>query len=546
MRRGGPTCLLLAAAIAAAAATAAPPAYLLPPGSREVNSGLVKLERRTAAQTHQQILEGKWETRLLDHPYLTAYASQVAKDLEAAIRRISRSDEVKLFIVDAEDPNAFATGDGRLYLHLGLLQALCHADELAAVTAHEMAHNYHHHVGRGMRHRIGASIFSDFLAQILGNYSLFSDVVLVLKTLRYTRTHEVEADRFGAYVQALAGYNPLSAQDLFEHFRQLSDKDPRGLEIAFRSHPPEAHRIEQVARVLEEFAAVEGNRLRLSQGLMDRGYALETAHYLEATGVHLPSNFEPYIRRLSEGRSQAYPHMFPQRARAMLPALNGKEEQEEAKEAPGHFSPPQRERAMKLNAIGNRLERTVLAIERYRLLWPKGSRLPHAEALAAFERTLKAQSRRWKELSEGTKQPAEDFDKELSRLLRESRQASFEAFRAVILGTATRLRHYDPRFLPAYIARVFAFDPPPPCGRMAELLQALSEGSGQTFTCQDSPAPSETPPEESAKENNSAEGAPEDLAARADPAEGDWALHNLIFGDLAKVFVPPHWEERSR
>lgn len=523
----------------------APPPYLLPPGSREVSGGLIKLERRTSEKTHQQILEGKWEMRLLEHPYLTAYASRVGKDLEDAVQHLSKSDEVQLFIVDAEDPNAFATGQGRVYLHLGLLQTLCHADELAAVTAHEIAHNYHHHVGRGMRHQIGASIFSDFLAQILGNYSLVSDVVLVLKTLRYSRTHETEADLFGVYVQALAGYNPLSAQDLFEHFRQLSDRDPRGLEIAFRSHPPEVHRIEQVARVLEAFTAVRENRLRLAQGLMDRGYALETAHYLAATGIHLPRNFEQYVQRLSESRRPAYPHLFPKRARALLPALEQKEEEKGGEETPAHFSGRQRERAVRLYVIKNRLERTVLAIERFRALWPKGSRLPHAEALEAAWQSLKAQSQRWKELSEGpSKETAKDYDKDLSRLLRESRQTSFDALRAVILGTAAKLNKYDPHFLPRYIDRVFAFGDPPPCGRMADLLAALSETIGRTFACQE-PPPLETEPDETAeKAGPGEEDEATELPPPADPSEGDWALYNLIFGDLAKVFVPPHWEER--
>ena len=163
-------------------------------------------------------------------------------------------EEYHFSILDNDQVNAFATGDGYIFVSRGLLAFLQSEDELAAVVGHEIGHV----VGRHMRKRKVTDIAGKSLGMIAaiatGRGELMRDVANPLTTLLvsgYGREMELEADRLGGEFMARAGYDPeaiigsvwvLKDQ---QNFSKQVNKQPASYHGLFRSHPREDRRLHQ-------------------------------------------------------------------------------------------------------------------------------------------------------------------------------------------------------------------------------------------------------------------------------------------------------------
>ena len=86
---------------------------------------------------------------------------------------------------------------------------------------------------------IGGEVISDDLAQ----------QGLSLGLLKFNRTQEYEADKYGMIFMAMAGYNPEEAIKAEERMMKLEGK--QNAEI-LSSHPSSQNRIEELKRFLPE------------------------------------------------------------------------------------------------------------------------------------------------------------------------------------------------------------------------------------------------------------------------------------------------------
>jgi Zn-dependent protease with chaperone function len=121
--------------------------------------------------------------------------------LKALGQRIWPDEDVKLFVVEEGDPNAFAMPGRRIVVFSGLIDRARSPEMLAGVIAHEMGHVDLHHPMRGLIHQMGLGAA---LTLIFGDSSLAGMGQLAL-ALSYSRDMEREADRRGIELLQKAG-----------------------------------------------------------------------------------------------------------------------------------------------------------------------------------------------------------------------------------------------------------------------------------------------------------------------------------------------------
>jgi predicted Zn-dependent protease len=159
--------------------------------------------------------------------------------------------ELRLAIMEEQDPNAFAVPGGMIYVTRGLLESVESENELAFVLGHELGHfrsrDHLRGLGRGL-------IVSLILSALIGGNAAESvpRVVTTLAQNGFAREQEREADAFGiALVQAEYGH--VTGTDGF--FRRLPDAtagigDELGSYLA--THPVNEARIEALRSLARE------------------------------------------------------------------------------------------------------------------------------------------------------------------------------------------------------------------------------------------------------------------------------------------------------
>jgi len=168
-------------------------------------------------------LNEEWPLRSPD--YVTDLVEAVVARLAAGESR--RNWQIVVF--RSRKPEAYAIGDGRLYISDGSVRECATESELAAIIAHEMSHQLLDHFCSGNRSR--------GQPQLLGSISLQIDP-----------DKELEADRFGLELIARSGYDPRAALSVV-----------RRLQIGTsRSHLDESERAARLERLLERYSPREG------------------------------------------------------------------------------------------------------------------------------------------------------------------------------------------------------------------------------------------------------------------------------------------------
>lgn len=162
-------------------------------------------------------------------------------------------------LVDAKEVNAWCMPGGKIVVYTGLLPVTKNEAALAVVMGHEIAHAVAKHgnerMSQAMVQQLGGVALSVALANksaetrdiFLGAYGIGTTYGAVLP---FSRSNELEADKFGLFFCAMAGYNPEEAVPLWERMAAASGgKAPP--EYA-STHPSEATRIEKLKQLMPE------------------------------------------------------------------------------------------------------------------------------------------------------------------------------------------------------------------------------------------------------------------------------------------------------
>ncbi len=197
--------------------------------------------------------------RYVVDPELTIYINQVGKKLAA----VSGNPELpyEFVVLNNDVPNAWALPGGKMAINRGLLVHLQDEAQLAAVLGHEIVHAAARHSAsqqsRGTLLNAGvmlagvaaASSESDYAGLAMGAVGVGANAWMS----KYSRHHELEADRYGMEYMMKAGYDPMGAVELQETFVKLSEgRQSNWLEGLFASHPPSQERVSANRRTAEQ------------------------------------------------------------------------------------------------------------------------------------------------------------------------------------------------------------------------------------------------------------------------------------------------------
>lgn len=179
---------------------------------------------------------------------IQAYVEQVGKKLAAVSDRPQLPYEFS--VLDNTIPNAWALPGGKISINIGLLAQLKNEAELAAVLAHEIVHSAARHGAQALQRAALLQTGMSGLATVVDGQS-YEGIVMQganigagLITTKYSRSAELEADKYGIKYMEKAGYDPEAAVTLQEMFVELEkQRNKDWMDGLFATHPPSEDRV---------------------------------------------------------------------------------------------------------------------------------------------------------------------------------------------------------------------------------------------------------------------------------------------------------------
>lgn len=161
-------------------------------------------------------------------------------------------------VVDENTINAWCMPGGKVVVYTGILPVTQDEASLAIVMGHEIAHAVAKHgterMSQGMLVQLGGQALSVALqtkpaitqALFQQSYGIGSQ----LGILKFSRTHETEADKMGLVFAAMAGYNPEVAIGFWE--RMAAAGGGQAPPEFLSTHPSDATRIADLKAYMPE------------------------------------------------------------------------------------------------------------------------------------------------------------------------------------------------------------------------------------------------------------------------------------------------------
>ena len=176
------------------------------------------------------------------------YLNRIAAKLHA--NSISPGFSFQIKVIKDPSLNAFASPNGVIYIHTGILARMDNEAQLAVLLAHEIVHCTHRHSLRTLRSIKDRTQANNArvreLAQLLGITGS------ITSPSGYTRELETEADRVGLDLAIKANYDPREILNLFELLKQEIELEGIEEPYFFGTHPNVRQRIENVNNWLSE------------------------------------------------------------------------------------------------------------------------------------------------------------------------------------------------------------------------------------------------------------------------------------------------------
>ncbi|NND65521.1 MAG: M48 family metalloprotease [Gammaproteobacteria bacterium] len=194
---------------------------------------------------------------------LTAYVSHVGHKLAEVSDRPRLPYE--FVVLNNSTPNAWALPGGKIAINRGLLLELNSEAELAAVLSHEIVHAAARHSAKQLQHGMLTEAALMGL-QMSSQDNKYSNLIVGSATVgagllsqQYSRSAELESDRYGMKYMKLAGYDPNAAVELQRTFLRLSEgRQQNWLSGLFASHPASQRRVDENIVIAQELAAEYG------------------------------------------------------------------------------------------------------------------------------------------------------------------------------------------------------------------------------------------------------------------------------------------------
>lgn len=215
------------------------------------------------------------KTQSANNPAMLASLQRVGKRIVAEAIKVDSTlppyEQWEFIVVNDAAANAFAMPGGKVAFNTGIFALMNSDDDVAVVMGHEVAHVVGRHGNERVTIAMGlngigaiAGVVADqyvksdaWKSAILTTYGAGSQ----LGTLKYSRTHESEADVLGLKLSSKAGYNPEVAITFWERMSSGGSSTPEFLS----THPSGTTRITDLRAAMPE--ALENYRAAQAAGL---------------------------------------------------------------------------------------------------------------------------------------------------------------------------------------------------------------------------------------------------------------------------------------
>jgi predicted Zn-dependent protease len=199
-----------------------------------------------ASRARQQQLGDALAAKMLKKTRLShdkAKAARAGRIVERLAGAIPDGPKWRVHLIDDAKANAFTTGGGHLFITTGMIDLLDDDGRIAAVLAHEMAHNMLGHVvdaqkkkdlARSM-HRFSRDVLTKQMRMRWLGRSLSFLVNTSLNT--YSRAQEDEADAKGMEYLVAAGWPPAKALETFDILAKTYRDQPEFKNFFYGNHP---------------------------------------------------------------------------------------------------------------------------------------------------------------------------------------------------------------------------------------------------------------------------------------------------------------------
>jgi predicted Zn-dependent protease len=161
-------------------------------------------------------------------------------------------------LVQDNQVNAWCMPGGKIVVYTGLLPVTQNEDALAVVMGHEVCHALLQHGNQRMSQALVQQMGGVALSVALSNkpqetrnlfllaYGVGSQVGVMLP---FSRSHELEADRWGLIMAAMAGYDPRASIGLWQRMEKAGGGS---MPEFLKTHPSEGKRIERLEKIMPE------------------------------------------------------------------------------------------------------------------------------------------------------------------------------------------------------------------------------------------------------------------------------------------------------
>jgi predicted Zn-dependent protease len=166
----------------------------------------------------------------------------------AAVAR-ANSFQWEFALIESKTINAFCLPGGKVAFYTGILPLCRDEAGIATVMGHEVEHAIRQHGNERMSQGVLVGGAMQGLAAVLearGTTPTTQNLFLAavgagtqVGMLKFSRDHELEADRMGLVLMAKAGYDPRHAVEFWQRFAQLDDGGTPGW---LSTHPKSADR----------------------------------------------------------------------------------------------------------------------------------------------------------------------------------------------------------------------------------------------------------------------------------------------------------------
>ncbi|MDQ3190124.1 MAG: M48 family metallopeptidase [Bacteroidota bacterium] len=187
--------------------------------------------------------------------------TNISKSVTTFLKRKKNTKRIKNFkwefnLVNDPTVNAWCMPGGKVVFYTGILPLTNNEAGVAVVMGHEIAHAVARHGNERMSQQLLVATGGLGLAFALNEKPKETrDIFLAsygigstLGVLKYSRTHESEADKMGLVFMAMAGYNPEEAVGFWQRMAEQSKgvKPPEFIS----THPSDERRIKDIKAFL--------------------------------------------------------------------------------------------------------------------------------------------------------------------------------------------------------------------------------------------------------------------------------------------------------